>query len=177
MVHHRDTVWRIEFRTDQTRADSAMLPLAYMLESHWEDGVRWLGMLFRKRLSTLELDQVNLRTWPELQNLEGFMKGLFDEAWTVAEEVVRKGELVLGSDIVAVKYPVQSALNFTLALDERYVFGEDDAVKSFTGLYEHLLGFRDALAPRLTASVVRFPTRTSSMRPERADLEIASRAA
>jgi hypothetical protein len=177
MVHHKDAMWRIEYRTDQTRADSAMLPLAYMLESHWEDGVRWLGMLFRKRLTALELDRVNRATWPELENLEGFMKGLFDDAWIAAEDNVHDGEIRLGSDLVAVKFPVQSALNFAPTA-ERYAFGEDESVKAFPGLYAHLLGFRDALAPTLVSPVVHLPSRRAPVaRPEKPDLEIANRAA
>jgi hypothetical protein len=167
-------MWRIEYRTDQTRVGAPSCPLGLMLEKHWDSGERWLGLLFRKRLTAVELDHVNRKTWPELGALEGYMKGLFEEAWDAAEESDS-----LGSIIVAAKYPVQSALCF-LPNKGKYQFKADNPVESFKSLYGYLLGLRDQLAPTLTAPVVKLPLRkraTVAAVLEKPDLELANRAA
>ena len=176
MMHHEHGLWRIEFRTDLTRADTLSLPLAYMLETHWSDGVRWLGMLFRTRLTTLELERVDIATWGELERLEAFMKGLFDEAWSALPAKNGSAEMPLGAAIVAAKYPVQSALHFAPAV-KKATLRDNDPVKSFPVLYAQLLGLRDQLTPALTAPVVRLPARRRVVPVARPDLEIANRAA
>jgi hypothetical protein len=173
MMHHRGAMWRIEYRADQTRVGAPVCPLGFMLEEHWRSGERWLGLLFRKRLTALELDHVNLKTWPELKTLEGYMKGLFEEAWDAT------GDDPLGSVIVAAKYPVQSALCFLPAKGE-YQFKADNPVESFKSLYGYLLGLRDQLTPTLTAPVVKLPLRKKDAlpaEPEKPDFELANRAA
>ena len=60
MLNHDDkALWRIEFRTDLDLATAPTIPLAYLLEARWENDFRWLGMLFRKRLTLPELDLVD----------------------------------------------------------------------------------------------------------------------
>jgi hypothetical protein len=181
MLHHNDAMWRIEFRSDLTRADALSLPLAYVLEAHWDSGDRWLGMLFRKRLTTLELEHVDIATWSEMKNLEAFMKGLFDEAWNTLQIKIDEGEeqatLPLGSAIIAAKYPVQSALHFA-PTQGKVIVGDDDPVKSFQTLYAYLLGLRDNLSSALVAPVVQLPARKRAIPfVAQHDVEIANRAA
>ncbi len=176
MLHHKDTMWRIDFRCDLTRADAPSLPLAFMLETHWADGVRWLGMLFRKRLTALELESVDVSTWSELKTLESFMKGLFDEAWNAVPADVGAAQMPLGSTLVAAKYPLQSALHFA-AVPNKAVIRDDDHKKAFQHLYSYLLGLGDSLTPVLVAPVVRLPTKKRAAPAVRPDLEIANRAA
>ena len=107
MLKHDKALWRVEYRTELTRAAAPVVPLAYVLDAAWANGVRWLGMLFRKRLTTAELDLVALGTWPELRDLEKFMGGLFDEAWSSSS----KAEII-GSRTLAPKYSMHSALQF-----------------------------------------------------------------
>jgi hypothetical protein len=181
MLHHNDAMWRIEFRTDLTRADALSLPLAYVLEAHWDSGDRWLGMLFRKRLTALELERVDIATWSEMENLEAFMKGLFDEAWNSLQIKIDQGEeqttLLLGSAIIAAKYPMQSALHFA-PMQGKVTVGDDDPLKSFQTLYAYLLGLRPDLATVLAAPVVQWPARKRPV-PVVAqhDVQIANRAA
>jgi hypothetical protein len=72
---------RISFLTDMTRADASVLPLGFMLEAAWPDQARWLGLIGRTRLTPLELDRVNLTTWPDLRAPFNMLDKLFDQGW------------------------------------------------------------------------------------------------
>jgi hypothetical protein len=178
MLTHSSTLWRIEYRTDLTRAREPVLPVGFVLEAHWNNDVRWLGMLFRKRLMPLELDRVNLETWPEMNDLETFMNGLFDKVW---DQKVggRHNPPRLGSALVAPNYAMHSSLHF--ASDEPKVkLSTEDAETSFSALYVRLLGLHGSLSPTLTAPVVRLPKKSkpaSVVKPVRADVEQVLRAA
>jgi len=172
MLKHDKALWRVEFRTDLTRAKAPIVPVAYLLEAHWENQVRWLGMLFRKRLTVSELDLVDTHTWPEVKDLEKFMTRLFDEAWTNSGP-----ELPLGSCVLAPKYPMHSALQFAPQESAVNIDAEDDPVKSFPILYGHLLSFLDELSPIATAPVMPFKPRPAPAPGTRADVELTNKAA
>ncbi len=171
MLTHDKALWRVEYRTDLTRARAVTVPVAYMLETHFENDVRWLGMLFRKRLTVSELDLVDIETWPELKDLEKFMTRLFDEAWKIAGPDQPMGSLAL-----APNYSMHSALQFAPA-DCAVSIDVEDAVESFPTLYAYLLDFRDLLSPIVTAPVVPFKTRQPAAAGTRADVELTNKAA
>ncbi len=173
MLKPSDALWRVEFRTDLMRAGAPTLPLGYMLEAHWHDGVRWLGMLFRRKLTALELDQVETATWPELVDLESFMSGLFERSWDASED--GNNEPPLGSAIIAREYSIRSALQFA-PVTNTAVINHEDAVGSFPSLYSHLPNFRQELKPSLVAEIVPFRIPAVIAPPTR-DLELTNRAA
>ncbi len=72
---------RISFFTDMTRADAPVIPLGYMLEAAWPDRARWLGLVGRTRLTPLELDRINLTTWPDLHAPFRLLADLFEQGW------------------------------------------------------------------------------------------------
>jgi len=73
-------LWRIDFRTDASRSKSAVIPLAYMIEAECDDGNLYHGLLYRPRLIEAELAHVNRLTWPELDDLAGFLKPMLQVA-------------------------------------------------------------------------------------------------
>jgi hypothetical protein len=150
MPDHRRALWRIEFRTKLTQADSLVIPVAYLLDAQWKEGsVRWLGLLFRKRLTPAELDEVNTATWPELTEIEPFMKRLFEEAWRMVDDAATD----LGAAGLAARYSHYSSLLFARAGEgpEKIM---DEPVKAFSQLYDHMLGLREKLAPVVKAPVI-----------------------
>ena len=174
MLKPSDALWRVEFRTDLTKASAPTLKLGYLLEAHWHDGVRWLGMLFRRKLTALELDIVAKATWPELSDLETFMSGLFENAWNASES--GSDDLALGSAVIAQKYTIRSALQFASEKNIAVV-NADDALGSFPILYAHLLSFRSQLTPALAAEVVPLKARRPAAVPATSDVELEHRAA
>src|SRR5262245_25432643 len=109
MLTHSKALWRIEYKTDLTRANSVELPVAYMLEARWSDGIRWLGMYFRKRFTEMELRYVNTETWPEMKDqLTPFVISLFEEAWKNCPVLSSSLEPSLGSNRVALKFSDRS---------------------------------------------------------------------
>jgi hypothetical protein len=172
MLEHKKALWRVEFRSDLTRAHAPSFRVAYLLETHWVNEVRWLGMLFRKRLTAAELDLVDTQTWPEMGNLEKFMTGLFDEAWAAGSDP----KSPLGSNLLSAKYSMHSALRFA-GENPDVNLNSDDPVQSFPALYGCLLDFRDLLSPVMTAPVVPFRAREPAAPGTRADVELTNKAA
>jgi hypothetical protein len=147
----RKGLWRIEFRTDLTRADATVIPLGFVHEAHFPTSIRWLGLLFRKRLTVSEADRIDLLTWPELRDdLEPFMRSLFDSAWSLARTA---SDNALGTPTVAAKYSHRSALHFA-PLGEGPPVASRDPVKRCLELCTHLLALRGKLAPVISAPVV-----------------------
>ncbi|QDF38260.1 hypothetical protein FJN17_12155 [Bradyrhizobium symbiodeficiens] len=158
MLTHSKALWRIDYRADLTRSNSLVVPVGFVLEARWSNDVRWLGMLFRKRLTDFELAAVNVETWPEMQNLEGFLNKVFDDAWA-AEEPLGGDAPALGSSAIALNYSAQSSLQF-LADDPAVKLDNDDAEQSFADLYKRLLSLHDRLTPAALAPVVELPKRS-----------------
>jgi hypothetical protein len=75
---------RISFFTDMTRADAPVIPLGFILEAAWPDQARWLGLIGRTRLTPLELDKINLITWPDLRAPFALLDNLFEKGWQSA---------------------------------------------------------------------------------------------
>ena len=179
MLTHSEGLWRIEYHPDLSWSNEYALPIGFMLEAHWSNDVRWLGILFRRRLTALELERVDLETWAELKELEPFMNGLFETAWT--EDLGKPGQVpLLGSSVVAKNYPMHSSLQF--AADKPGVkLSPSDPEESFSALYTKLLGLHSALTPKLAAPVVQLPKKKllPARRPAapRADVEQILRAA
>jgi hypothetical protein len=178
VLTHSSALWRIEYQTNLTRAHDPVLPLGYMLEAYWSNGVRWLGMLFRKRLTLLEIDRVDVETWPEMKELPLFMNRLFERAWN-SDIASNKPLPLLGSNSVAANFSGRSSLHF--AGDEPSItLNNDDPEQSFSDLYTRLLKLHGALSPRLVAEVHPLPPPKMGgfvERPTLADVEQVSRAA
>jgi hypothetical protein len=178
MLTHSTAMWRIEYQTNLTRARDPVLPLGYMLEGHWGDGARWLGLLFRKRLTPLESDRVDFATWPEMKDLPLFMNRLFERAWNsdVAGDAPRP---LLGSNSIAANFTGRGSLYFA-ADDPAVTLSNEDLEQSFTDLYARLLQLHGALSPRLIADVLPLPQPRQSqpiLKPARVEVEQVSRAA
>lgn len=155
MTEYITSFWSIDFRTDATRTDAPVIKLGVLSEAVWGNGSRWLGMAFRRRITPIELDAVNLRTWPELSNLDVFMKGAFDQAWE-AGGAVSSTATELGSDRLAARYPVRSALHFRrMAVELRLPDGDE----GFETMYSQLNDHKALLAPTLTAPVIQIAPR------------------
>jgi hypothetical protein len=171
MLTHSKALWRIEYKTDLTRSDSEVLPLAFALEARWSNDVRWLGMLFRKRLEPLETGLVDLETWPELKDPENFLNGLFDKIWRV--ELLEDGKKPeLGSAAIARNYSTYGSLAF-VADDVSVKLSNEDPEESFTELYDRLLKLHGRLTPTVAAPVVTLPRKGKPTRavPRRADVK------
>jgi hypothetical protein len=139
-------LWRIEFDTDLTMAGSLIIPLGFLLEARWPQRARAQGMVFRRRIMPLELDRVNLSTWPELGEVEKFMKTLFAQAWDNGTENVAGG------------FTARSALHFSRQ-STAIELGAFDRVHSAPRVLEQLLAMSDQLAPNIAAPVVKLPSR------------------
>jgi hypothetical protein len=179
MLMHSKGLWRIEYRSDLTRAQGPVLPIGYVLESRWSNNVRWLGMLFRKRLTPIEVDHVDLKTWPEMAGLEPFMTRLFGEVWEQTLGI--DGDVPqLGAPMLAVNYSMRSSLQFVTDKADLKLSNEDPE-KSFANLYTRLLGLHGALTPTLKAPVVQLPPprklTPAAAKAARPDVEQLSRAA
>jgi hypothetical protein len=170
MQQAKGALWRIEYRTDVTQANSLIVPVGYLMEAVWPTpGAKWLGIVVRRRLTPLELDQVNLETWPELSTLESFMIKTFDEVWQPTGAVTD-----LGSQLVATRYSEHSALHF--ARDSITLPEGDFDPSMFGAIYLDFLDLPRRLAPAVIAPVVTLPTwrRPAAAAP---DVEQQTRAA
>jgi len=178
MLTHSNALWRIEYRSDLTRAKAPVIPVGFVLEARWSDDVRWLGMLFRKRLTPVELDTINIETWPEMQALEPFMNRLFDEVWDQDIDSDLTEVPMLGSDLIAKSYGMHSSLHFACDLPG-VTLNNENPEDSFSVLYGKLLGLHVNLTPVMTAAVVPLPQRfpAAAMKPLRTDVEQVLRAA
>ena len=159
MTEHTAGLWRIEFTTDVARAGAPVVPLGFMLEAHWTGGIRWLGLIFRKKIDPVELSYVDLSTWPELDAPDPFMKRLFDEAWSGAA-----GEK-LGAAKVADSYRNQGALRFADDKGCPALLG-DPIDHGFPMLYAHLIGLRNRLAPTIVTPILPFRSRGAPALPD-----------
>jgi hypothetical protein len=106
-----------------------------------------------------------------MKDLEKVMGRLFDEAWASSDL-----KSTLGSDILAQKYSMHSALQLA-AEDVKATIESEDPVQSFPALYGYLLDFRDNLSPVVTAPVVPFKARQPAAAGTRADVEMTNKAA
>lgn len=172
MLGHNSALWRVDYRTDLTRASAPVCPIGYFVEARWSDDVRWLGVLFRKRLSPIETAHVNYETWPEMKDLKPFMETLFDRAWD-AELPTGEQLPTLGSTVLAGAYGMQSSLQFVEDELDLEISSEDPE-QSFNALYSRLLGLHDRLTPTMSAPIVQMPKRilptAPLVRPQRADV-------
>jgi hypothetical protein len=160
-------LWRIEFDTDLTHAGAPILPLGLMIEAAWPSRARGLGMLFRRRLNPLELDRVNGQTWPELGDMETFMRSLFDEAWKAED----------GGREVALRFPARSSLHFS-EVECEVDLGAFDRVHSVPRMLECLLQYGETwLVPAIKAPVVKLPERRRPAAQAAPDLHTMAEAA
>lgn len=140
-------LWRVAYCTDLTSAKAKPVPLAFMLEARWEDGARWIGLLYRTELTKNELREVDTKTWPELTNVEVYMKQLF----------------LRGCDTdaaaLAASHPCYSAVQFQ-PLEAAIGNIEGNTPRQAAPmLYSYLLGYEDELEPAFGATVIRIPLR------------------
>jgi hypothetical protein len=169
MQDAKRALWRIEFRTDMTRAGAPIIPLAFLVEAAWPRGGRWQGMLFRPSLTKNELAACDLQTWAELEAPDPFLRGLFSEAWRAGPEV--------GAEVLLNRYSDRSAFHIAPQAHDGLAAAaaEQATPHTFAALTEFIRNFKDCLQPVLKADVVdfgqsrrRLPTRTP------ADVEAAS---
>ena len=181
MSTHNKALWRIDYCTDLKRSDSLVIPVGFALEARWSNDVRWLGMIFRKRLSEIELEKVNVETWPEMKGLETFMKSLFEQTWDL-EVALGDGTPALASSVIASQYSAQSSLRFVPDVPD-IKLNDDDVDESFTALYAGLLKLHDKLAPSASVPVIPLQPRrffapaAKRPTPRRTDVEMFQRAA
>lgn len=170
---HSKALWRIDYRTDLTRSNCLVIPIGFALEARWSNDDRWLGMLFRKRLTGFELKAVNVETWPEMKELESFMNRVFDDAWAT-EKPLGSEAPSLGSNVVALNYSAQSSLQF-LNEDLDIKLNNEDTEQSFADLYKKLLSLHDKLIPieEEPASVVELPKRRRWLAPAKPQRKVA----
>ena len=162
MLVTNSAVWRIEFRTDATRADAPVIPLGVLRESCVADDGRFLGLIFRPELTPLECDEINFETWPELgeERLESFMNELFEKAW---EHSCEAADGALGADRIAKQYSPHSALAFVADAAPEYKAANWQRLQ--LQLHKSLFDYEDWLAPTLIAPVVSMPSRPSIQIP------------
>ncbi len=151
MLVTHSAVWRIEFRTDATRADAPVIPLGVLRESCVADDGRFLGLIFRPKLSPLESDKMNFDTWPELSEarLESFMNDLFERAWAQSCEAV---DGTLGAERIAALYSQHSALTFLKSPARECQAQTWQRLQ--LSLHESLFDHETWLVPALTAPVL-----------------------
>ncbi len=160
MLDTYSALWRIEFRTDASKADALKIPLGYLRESSVAGNGRFLGLIFRPTLTPLELDRINLHTWPEMacDRLEIFMNELFDRSWG---DVCSADEGVIGTAKIAASYTGHSALVFVSTPVKEM------KAKSWMNLqlnlHQSLFDFEDELHPSLSAPVVPFNRNAAPM--------------
>jgi len=138
-------LWGIEFKTDLTVATSTPIPVAFMLEATWPGTARWLGLMWRKHLTKVELEAVDLETWPELRDIGPFMHGLFLEAWNNDEHA---------AGALARKYSNRGALRF-VPEPAGVELGAFERLVTPPRLLKDLLKLGARLTPALTADVLR----------------------
>jgi hypothetical protein len=153
MLETYSALWRIEFRTDASKADALAVPLGYLRESSVAGDGRFLGLIFRPSLTILELDRINLATWPELaeERLEQFMNELFESAWV---DVSAANDGSHGTSIIAQKYSGYSAFSF-VATNAKELKAENWNRLQLK-LHASLFEFENALAPSLSAQILPF---------------------
>lgn len=166
-------LYRLVFATDMTSARSPTIALGYMLESALDGGSRFLGLVSRKSLTREELATVNLKTWPQLRDLDGYMEEVFRRAWDHVLQADAEDSR-LGSEFVAREHPVYSALSFERMRVEQlglHLAGAVDEVHSelYSKLHE-LAKQLKPVQPQPKAAVSPAPTR---MRAEEDVLEFA----
>lgn len=153
MLETYSALWRIEFRTDASKADAPAIPLGYLRESSVIGDGRFLGLIFRPTLTPLEVDRVNLNTWPELGNdrLEAFMNELFERSWT---DVCAAEEGVHGTAKIAGSYAGHSALAFVNTKAKELKAKNWNALQ--LSLHRSLFDYEESLAPVFSADVLPF---------------------
>ncbi|SEI85406.1 hypothetical protein SAMN05518849_1011118 [Sphingobium sp. AP50] len=158
MTDSKRALYRLDYRTDLTSIEAPTINLGYMLEAAVENGFRFLGLASRKALTPLEMDLVNLHTWPEMADLDGFMDTLFARAWDHVCEA-EPDDLRLGCESIAFNHSAMSALHFAslepIQMDD--MKGDVDALHRH--LYDELLRLGGKLKPVLTAPVISLPKR------------------
>jgi hypothetical protein len=170
-------LYRLDFRLDLTSAVVPTINLGYMLETALEDGFRFLGLVSRKSLTPLELDQVDQFTWPELASLDAYMEKVFQHAWehVCGAEI---GDGRLGSEHVAQGFSTYTALHFASeAFDTLKIPITPDVDALQEKLYSSLIGLGKKLKPIFTAPVLEFPlpvTYPTSTRAKEERLEMAA---
>lgn len=157
MVEAKCSLYRIDFCTDLTAVQAPIFNIGFMLEAAVHGGARFLGLASRRSLTRVELDRVNLQTWPELAELDSYMGRLFEDAWDRVSETTAD-DTTLGSVALASSYSSMTALTFGLLdMPETLVQslqGEcDDWQKLFYGA---LCDYGKLLKPTLSADVLPF---------------------
>jgi hypothetical protein len=141
---------RIAFVTDMTRGDAPVIPLGFMLEAAWPDKARWLGLISRTRLTPLELDAINLTSWPQLESPYGLLNSFFDKGWaatwgeagsTIQSEWMRSSMQITIDD--------NSATLLTLTPDSSVAW-----TATCNTMSAHLEALRAHLVPSIKAPVV-----------------------
>jgi len=153
---------RISFHTDLTRADAPVIPLAVMIEAIVPENARWLGLIGRPSLTRVELDRVNLDTWPQLEAPFGLMAEMFERAWEAGPG--RAGTTLskhFGASAMSVRTTDNPAISQMLKADTA-----SDWALTRHSLMQSLESFEVELLPCLTAEVLQFKTLEPPRIPE-----------
>lgn len=158
MIGPKVAAFRVAYVTDLRKVDSLALPLGFIVEGVSADRGRFLGLVFRTSLTQLERDRVNLRTWPELDNLESYMSGLFKRAWDI--DPLDGDATRLGIETLACAFSSRSALQLSVAEPPRVLsqtLSEIDKLED--KLFRALSEWKQDLKPMLIAPVIPIPKR------------------
>ena len=160
MVEARTSLYRLDFCADLTAAQAPVYQIGYLLEAAVSDGTRFLGLVSRRLLTAKELDLVDLKTWPELDDIDSFMDRLFNRAWDFVEHQA-SDDLCLGSEVLSKGFSSNSALTFGLFDVASELFdslsGDTDAWQG--KYYQALVDYGKYLKPSLTSDILAFPCR------------------
>ncbi|HEX3430802.1 MAG TPA: hypothetical protein VHT03_07940 [Rhizomicrobium sp.] len=151
---------RISFQSDMTRGDAPVIPFARILECVWPDVLRWVGLIGRTRLMPLELDAINLETWPEFREPHALLSRLWDEGWNAEWGLAGAAlETVWGrSALSVVTEPLAGLLP-----DCNHSDADAALIEAHPILWARMLAEENHLKPKLIAPVtemrLRQPTR------------------
>jgi hypothetical protein len=150
MLNAKSVVTRVEFRTNATQSDCIRIPLGFVVESLWDD-MRWMGMIYRPKLTSNELKEINLDTWPELRSPEALLHDMFESAW-----LSQDGD---GGRALASHFGPFSALHAFVEDDEsNFAVALEDPSDPQTAsvLIERLQKFEPQLKPAFSATILSF---------------------
>lgn len=164
MVEARTSLYRLDFCADLTAAQAPVYQIGYLLEAAISDGARFLGLVSRRSLTRLELDTVDLMTWPELEDIDAFMDRLFNRAWDFVEHPA-SDDLCLGSELLSKNHSSNSALTFgklDVAPDLSVsLLGDTDAWQE--KYYQAMVDFGKLLKPTLTGEILAFAPKDAAV--------------
>lgn len=156
------SITRIAFQSDMTRADAPVIPFARILECVWPDAIRWLGLIGRTRLTPLELEVINLETWPEFREPHPLLAKIWDKGWSA--DWGGAGEL-LQREWSRTALGVSTESLSGLLPDTNHTDIADALREAHPILWTHMIAEAEHLRPIIKAPVLRFPAPAQPAKP------------